>query len=200
MTTVMIGIGCPGGNGMKIPRLAFVMVALAVLAGCAAPAATPAYQAQPPAGGEVFRLDVAEVLVTRATVADRTAAIDMTDAVDAWLRRHLVPVGASGRVEAVINNAAVREAILRRTAPGGTSFERIRQFDGLVDVRLDAIDRTTQRVGFAAGSGSRGQAVPFDTPQRDLEVLANGMADALMIDLQQSLGADIRRRMGRFVR
>lgn len=186
---------------MKWFRFVAVVLPLMLLGACSTPQAAPgpmpgAY----PMGGPTFHLDVAEITIQRVAAPGAGTAIDMTDAVDSWLRRHLVPVGRSGRVQATINDAAIRESVLRRTAPGGTSFVRTRQFDGLIDVRLDATDRSTQRVGFAAGSASRSQAVPDDMAPADSGAVAAGMADALMADFQASLGADLQRRLGRFLR
>lgn len=182
-------------------RFVTVVLPLLALGACATPQAAPGpMPGTYPAGGEIFHLDVAQVDIQRVAAPGAGTAVDMTDAVDSWLRGHLVAVGRSGRVQATINDAGIRETVLRRTAPGGTSFERTRQFDGLIDVRLDATDRSTQRVGFAAGSASRTQAVAADMAPADREAAAVGMADALMADFQAALAADLRRRLGSFLR
>lgn len=152
-----------------------------------------------PVTGDVLRLDVAQIEIYRPA-AEPGTVIDMAGAVETWLREHLVAVGASGRVRASINNAAVRESVMRRTARGGLSFDRIRQYDGMVHVRLDATDRSTQRAGFAGGSASRSQTVQADIPVSEQQRVASEMADALMADFSYSLSADVRQRLARFLR
>lgn len=186
---------------MKLPHKIVAVLSLAVLAGCAAPAATPVGPMPHPvvAGGRVFHVDVAEVQVS-GPAAQPGTVVDLSGAVADWLRAHLVPVGTSGRIQANINNAEVRESVMRRTAPGGLSFERVHQFDGMIHVRLDATDRARQRAAFAGGEASRSRTVSDDMPAGQRAQVATGMADALMQDFAASLDADVSRRLVRFLR
>ncbi|MBL6929140.1 MAG: hypothetical protein ISR44_08185 [Rhodospirillales bacterium] len=176
-----------------------VLLSLGFLAGCASQAAIPVQGPIQPVAGDVIRLDVAQIEIFRPA-AEPGTVIDMSSAVEAWLREHLVAVGASGRIRAGINNAAVRQSVMRRTAPGGTSFERIRQYDGMIHVRIDATDRSTQRAGFAGGSASRSQIVAAEIPVAQQQQVASDMADALMTDFSYSLSADVRQRLAKFLR
>jgi hypothetical protein len=186
---------------MRLPYSLFGLLSLVVLAGCAAPAAMPPPQQQlPPLGGPVYRLDVATVEIFRPAAQPAGTVIDMSSAVEQWLRDHLVAVGTSGRVRASINDAAVRQSVMRRTAPGGTSFQRVRQYDGMVHVRIDATDRSTQRAAFAGGSASRSQAADANIPADQQQRMASDMADALMLDFEASLSAEVYRRLGAFLR
>jgi len=169
------------------------------LAGCASQAAAPVQGPIQPVVGDVFHLDVAQIEIFRPA-AEPGTVIDMSTAVENWLRKHLVAVGTSGRIRAGINNAAVRESVMRRTAPGGTSFNRVRQYDGMVHVRIDATNRSTGQAGFAGGSASRSQTVAADIQVAQQHQVASDMADALMRDFSYSLSADVRQRLAKFLR
>ena len=106
-----------GGYVMKWLRLIAVMFPILLLGACATPQAAPApTPVAYPDGGQTFHLDVAQIEILRVTSPEAGNAIDMTDAVDSWLRRHLVAVGTSGRVQATINNAASGAALLWNSA------------------------------------------------------------------------------------
>jgi len=184
---------------MRLPGKIAVLLSLAFLAGCASQAALPTQGPMQPVAGDVFRLDVAQIEIFRPA-AEPGTVIDMSAAVEAWLREHLVAVGATGRIRAGINNAAVRQSVVRRTAPGGTSFQRNRQYDGMIHVRIDATDRSTQRAGFAGGSASRSQTVAADISVSRQQQVASDLADALMRDFSVSLSADVRQRLAKFLR
>lgn len=187
-----------GNVRMKLPRSVFALLSLVALAGCAAPAAVPP-QTGYPVGGEVFRLDVAEVEINRPAAMPAGTVIDMSNAVESWLREHLVAVGTSGRIRANINDAAVRESVIQRTARGGLSFDRTYQYDGMVDVRIDATDRSTQRAAFAGANASRSGALPSGASPDQRNQAASEVADGVMWDFEAGLSAEIRRRLARFL-
>lgn len=183
---------------MKLAHKIVAVLSLAILAGCAAPAATVGPMPQPAVGGTVFHVDVADVQVN-GPAAQPGTVVDMSTAVADWLRAHLIPVGSSGQIRANINNAEIRESVMRRTAPGGLSFERVHQFDGMIHVRLDATDRSPPRAAFAGGQASGSQAVSDAVPADQRAQVATSLADRLMADFAASLDADVRRRLGRFL-
>ncbi len=184
---------------MRLPGSVIALLALVFLAGCAAPAAVPP-QSNYPAGGEVFRLDVAQVEIYRPTAMPAGTAVDMSHAVETWLRDHLVAVGSSGRIRASINDAAVRETVVNRTARGGLSFDRSYQYDGMVDVRIDATDRSTQRAAFAGANAARSSTLSSGASPDQRAQAASEVADGVMWDLEAKLSAEIRRRLARFLR
>ena len=184
---------------MRLARSFIAFISLVALAGCAAPAAVPP-QSDYPVGGEVFHLDVAQIEINRPSVLPAGAAIDMSGAVEAWLREHLVAVGTSGRIRANINDAAVRESVVNRTARGGLSFDRTYQYDGMVDVRIDATDRQTQRAAFAGASASRSGTLHGGATPDQRHQTASEVADGVMWDFEEGLSDDIRRRLARFLR
>lgn len=186
----------------KIFRVLAAIAVPALLGACAAaPAATtPAYTQPGPMVGEVFALDVAEVGIVQAGGAEAGTVVDLRATVDDWARRHLRPEGASGRMTVSVNNAAIRESVYRRTAPGGTSFERIRQYDGLVDLKFDGTDIRTQRSGFAGATVSRTDSLPYSATQFEIQNLTARMTDAMLRDLLAAVESSLHARMGRFVK
>jgi hypothetical protein len=147
----------------------------------------------------VIELDAAEIEVHVVPAPNRTA-VDLRGAVRAWIDDHLRPLGATGRVRVSVNNAEILESAVSRTGYGGTSFERTRQFDGIVDVRLQATDRTARRAGFADATAMRTETAPADVDAYARQRLVEGMTDALLNDMHAQLQAEIPRRMADFVR
>ena len=185
----------------KVLRLLAALAVPALLAACAsAPASTLPSSPQPVMSGEVFDLDVAEVTVLQAGAPESGTVVDLRATVDDWARRHLRPAGASGRIKVSVNNASIRESIYRRTAPGGTSFERIRQFDGLVDLKFDATDIRTQRSGFAGATVSRTDSLPYSASSAEIDHLTARLTDAMLRDLLSAVEASLHARLGRFVK
>ena len=175
-----------------------VLGALALLSACASPASeAPPWPPGPsyPGAENVVQLDVANIEVYPVAAVDPNAALDLRDAVADWARSYLVPVGPSGRARIYINDAVVRERVLR-TAASGT----VRQYDGLVHVRIDVTDRGTQSVGFAGASASRSEVMPYDLDPWERDRRLTAMADAMLIDLEERLTSDIQTRLGRFIR
>ena len=173
----------------------------AFLAACAAPQAGPAPQPQPviPAA-QYFNVDVASVEIQHYGAPAPGTTVDLRGTIDAWAREHLHPVGASGRLRVIVNDAAIRESVYRRTAPGGTGFERLRQFDGLIDLKLEATDIRTQRSGFSGASASRTDVLPATADPYTIDSLTQRMTQALLLDLRDSVEASLQSRLSRFIR
>lgn len=175
-----------------------VLGTLALLTACASPASEPppwSPGSSYPGPGNVVQLDVANIEVYPVAASTPDAALDLRGAVADWARNYLVPVGPSGRARVYINDAVVRERVLR-TATSGT----VRQYDGLVHVRIDVTDRETQSAGFAGASASRSESMPYDLDPWERDRRLTAMADAMLIDLEGRLRSDIQTRLGRFLR
>lgn len=177
-----------------------VLGTLILLSACASPASepppwTPGPGPSYPGPGNVVQLEVANIEVYPVAAADPNAALDLRDAVADWARSYLVPVGPSGRARVYINDAVVHERVLR-TARSGT----VRQYDGLIHVRVDVTDRGTQSAGFAGASASRSETAPYDLDPYERDRFLTRMADAMLLDLEQRLTSDIQTRLGRFIR
>ena len=87
---MMVGNG-NGGCVMTWLRFVTGVLPLLLLGACSTPQAAPgSLPGGYPVGGETFHLDVAQIDILRVTAPEAGNAVDMTDAVDSWLRRHLV--------------------------------------------------------------------------------------------------------------
>lgn len=66
-------------------------------------------------------------------------------------------VGSRGKARVVVGNAVVQESIKRKIAGGGLGFERFRHYQGVIDLRIDVTDISTQRFGFPAATASHAE-------------------------------------------
>ena len=181
---------------MKPLRATVLVVLLGALAACTTPAAAP----PPPhpvvtPRGEIFLLDVAEVEVVQPPPAAMNEPVDMVGIVADWCRQRLRPVGASGKAKVTIHNALIRESFVRTPIPGALTFQRLRKFDGRLDVHMDVTNRSTQRFGFADGSAARSRTAPQDIDEGERQRIWYDMAQDMLDDLNVALESSVRQRL-----
>jgi hypothetical protein len=194
-------------SAMRCLRSFGVFFSLVLLAACET-APPPSGSTLPPASwpayGEPFRLDVAEVLVEKnfpsAAGSQALYPLDLTPAVEDWAVARLRAVGSHGKARVVVGNAIIQESIKRKIADGGLGFERFRHYQGVIEVRIDVTDISTQRFGFPAATASLRRTAPVDIDAARRRRIGEAMAADMLRRLDRALAAQIRERLAGFIR
>jgi len=189
---------------MKTLRLVLGALILFGLAACETPQ-QPTTTITQPVYGAPIKLDVAAIEVQRGfstagwAAAEQSFADKLLDGVDTWARTRLVAVGRTGSAKVIVQNASVGERVLRRQN-SATTMERVKQYDGVVSVKIDAIDRATMRTGFADATVSRSRTMPIKTSVAKRNRTWNDMAYDMLKELDSTLGAIVKKRMPRLIK
>lgn len=194
-------------NALRGATLLFFTV---VLGACAAseasrpPVSSGSGSFVTPLYGPPHQLDVADVTVVRRYAEPRQGhrdlyPMDLGDAVDRWAADQLRAVGRTGRARVYVENAQITEHFRRESKPRSMTFDRFRQYDGILHVRIEVTDTSTQRVGFANGHAQRTATAGENASRSARETIGWRMSEDLLNDLDAVLDANIERHLGNFL-
>lgn len=185
---------------MGMIRLLGVLLALSGLAACGtAGGSTP--MIPEPYSSRTVKLDVKDVTVVKAfdttswSAGDRMTSDRLIDGIGAWARSRLAPAGPSGSAKVIVQNASIGEQV-QRVQTSALTMDRVTVIDGIVDVRIEAIDRRTSRVAFSDVVVRRQATTSAGSPPEERERIRADMARDMMREMDDRLDGEVRRRMG----
>lgn len=87
-----------------------------------------------------------------------------------------------------------------RSPAAALGFERFRHYQGVIDLRIDVTDISTQRFGFPAATASLRRTAPVDIDAARRRRIGEAMAADMLRQLDRALAAQIRERLAGFIR
>ncbi len=189
---------------MGVPKLLSAVLIVTSLAACETPMQPTTGPVVPTPQANALQVDVADVQVLQAfdssswAAAEQAFASRMVDGMRTWAGARMVPVGRSGTVKLIVQNASIGERV-QRVQTGPVSMERVAVYDGILDLRVEAVDRQTMRTGFADATVRRQRTAPVGTPPYERDRIWSEMATEMLSEVDAALPVEIQRRMPQMV-
>jgi hypothetical protein len=188
---------------MSILRALTAVLAVIGVAACETAAITPA-GSDVPAYTFTTKLDVANISTVQAfdtstwRPAERMFADRLVSAVGAWSNSRLKAVGSAGAAKVIVQNASVGEQVQRQQT-GPTSMAPVTVYDGVLEVKVEAADRRSGRVGTAEATVRRQQSVPGTVTPEQRDQIWSDMARDMLNELDTKLPPQVKTRLGYLV-
>ena len=193
----------------RLSKTFFVLAGAALVAACTSDPPAPSYPPIRFNDGTVLRLNVAEIDIVQAYKAPLKAPnaehlfpVPPADAAAQWAKDRLRAAGASGRAEAVIENASVIETKLKRTGGirGAFTTDQTERYDAELKVTVRILDADGTERARASSTARRHRTMPEDATVNEREGQWYRMTRLLMTTIDESLVRQINQSLSGFLR